>query len=698
MDILKTPQIAVSILLLFCTVMNIRAEKATGPGFDDALAEIVTTFEAKPGQEAVRHWTPSSAGSVRLVGSLQKLSLNTDAVFHVLVDGKTIWNQTLDATDVLRHGFDVAAYELTAESKVDFRVVAGAKPVRVSMAFQVIPEPFLSCWTPDRPTGYPMWSEDQKQLLRKQGQDILQTIREASKTKRGRVVIPSGDYLFHARWSQASTLSNLADLEIVAEGVTFWFEPPMIHALLFDNCRNVSMRGLTIDFTIPCWFQARVTEVNRTAKTLRATVMPGYESRNADGKAETEGRRAFIFYDAEGRFINHRHSPGAWQLCDDGKSVLCEKIERSGLPDTLKAGDYVVGTLRTGAALRSTNCDGLRFEDVNVWSSPGMAVYEGGGAGGHVYRRVRATRRPFTNRLQAFGADIFHLAGADRGPTLARCELAYGADDNLNIHGSFGRVVQRLDDRRYYLQGPCEVGDTIEFRDEKSVAFLGVAKVMSVTKAADVPSVAISDTHKATGENLVELDKTLELPPLSLVVLDGKRSAAGFVLRNCWLHDNFQRTLINGSPRGLIENNTLQNVGHGLSVQFETWGPWMEGPFARDLVIRNNRFLNSPPDGASISVSMHPPGGGSDGRRFTACPVTNMTITGNTFGRTSAAPLNIHNVDGLKIHGNSIDYPANASIPKGLGNTSDVNWLYLQDCKAVSLQENQTPNTPENPN
>ena len=54
-------------------------------------------------------------------------------------------------------------------------------------------------------------------------------------------------------------------------------------------------------------------------------------------------------------------------------------------------------------------------------------------------------------------------------------------------------------------------------------------------------------------------------------------------------------------------------------------------------------------------------------------------------------PLTIHNVEGLKIEGNHIDYPATAPTPAGLGNTSAVNWLYLQDCKDVSIQHNQTP-------
>ena len=671
------------------SLMLCAAEKASG--FDDALATIDATLEAQAGCSVLRTWTPTQNGSVRFVGSVQKLTENAEAILEVRVDGKSCWTRKLEDADSLCHGVDIAVLDVEVQSKVEICVAAKTMAVQVRTVFQIIPEPYLSRWRAEGPTGYPAWSEEEMILLRKQGQDVLHAIREASKEKRGKIVLPPGDYLFHAKWSQASTLTRLENLEIMAAGVTFWFEPPLVHGLLFDHCRNVSVRGLTIDFTIPCWFQARVTEVDRKAKTLRATLMKGYEPRDANGAAENKGLRALMFYDTAGRFINHQHSPGTWEASEDGASVLVSKIERAGIPAALQQGDYVVGTLRTGAALRSSACANMRFEALNLWSSPGMAVFEGEGEGGHVYHRVRATRRPGSNRLHAFGADIFHLAGTDRGPTLDRCELAYGADDNLNIHGSFGRVVKREGDRQYYLQGPYAVGDAIEFRHQNSMALLGCATVTSVTSTPNGPSRDISDKYKAKGEALVEFDKTLDLPPLSLVVLDGKRSATGFVLRNCWLHDNFQRTLINGSPNGCIENNTLQNVGHGLVVQFETWGPWMEGPFARNLVVRNNRFIDSPPEGGVITVSMHPPGGGSNARRFEAKPVTNMVIESNYFGRTAATPLSIHNVDGLTIRNNAIDYPTEAPLPKGLHNTSKANWLYLQDCDSVFLLNNQTP-------
>ncbi len=668
-----------------------------------------TTFEGSPGLIPVRRWTPRAKGSVRLVGYVQKPSGETEAEFHVLANGSEIWSRHLAREDSIRHAFDILALDLSDTSTVDFLMVAGpdSPRVQVNAMFQIVPEPHASRWRADLPTGFPEITEAERQTQREKGQEVLQRIREASESGRGRVVIPPGDYRFHANWSRESTLSNLADLEIDARGTTFWFEPPHVHALLFENCHNVTLRGLEIDFTSPIWFQARVTDIDRPNETVRAVLIEGYAPRDANGKEENSGERTFVFYDADGHFINHRHSPGKWRLSEDGRGVLCEEIRRHGIPDVLRIGDYLVATIRTGAALRSVNCSGMHFEDVNIWSSPGMAVYESGGEGGNIYRRVRATRHPYTNRLHAFGADAFHMAATDRGPVLDRCESAYSADDNINIHGRFGRIVHRADDRCYHMEGAYEVGDTLEFRDQTSVELLGTAKVVSVEKTPDGPSLAINEKYRAKGEFLVELAQPLVLPELCLVVMDGKRSASGFVIRNCWFHSNFQRTLINGAPGGLIENTTLQNVGMGICIQFETWGPWMEGPFARDLVIRNNRFLNSPPDGPVVSVSMHPPGGGTNTRPREARPVTNLTISGNYLARTAGMPFDVHNVDGLKIHGNSVDrLPSAPATPSDLlerhllrrdggrsANPEDLNWLYLQDCSNVSIRQNHTPGT-----
>ena len=645
-------------------------------GTEAMPAISASSFVASSGLAALRRWTPEAEGGVRIVGSLQKPDATADAELRVLVDGKMVWKRQLAASDTLRYGFDIAVPGLTPKTPVDFVVLTQSAKAELLAAFEIIPEPFLSTWSPTLSDGYPTWPEAERKVLRERGQAVLEQIRQASACGAGQVRIAPGEYLFHANYSGASTLKGLANLEIIAEGVTFWFEPRMVHGLLFEHCRDVTVRGLTIDFTIPAFTQARITHIDRKIKSIRADLMRGYEPRDEYGKLETAGERKLIFYDANGDFINHRHTRSDWTL--SGNTMVYAKARVNPIPSALKVGDYVVSPIQTGAALRSKECARMRYEAVNIWSSPGMAVYEGQGEGGHVYQRLRATRRPHTNRLQAFGADVFHLSAADRGPTLDRCESAYGADDNLNIHGRFGRVIERVDATHYYLDGIYETGDTLEFRDYSTVDPLGIAKAVSVKKVADGPQLAINEKYSAKGEYLIELDKPLDLASLSFVVFDGKRSADGFVVRNCWFHDNFQRTLINGAPNGLIENTTFQNVGHGIDIQFETWGPWMEGPFARNMVVRNNRFLNASPSASMLTVSMHPVGGGTPSRRLDAKPVTNLRIEGNLIDGASGVPLNIHNVDGLLLEGNHIE---------GLSVSAQSDGFKLQDCANVTRDE-----------
>ena len=640
---------------------------------------LVHDFDAAEGSPDIRPWTPGTNGSVRLVGTLWKPSPGAAGDFRILVDGSEIWSRSFSEEDTIPHAVDISVLDLATNSVVEFIASAssGAAPVQMTAELEVLPEPYLSGWSAELPSGYPQWSPVEAQAQRDAGQVVLQQIRDASAAGDAQVVIAPGDYLFHANYSWQSTLNNLSNLEIIADGVTFWFEPPMVHGLLFNNCSDVTVRGLTIDFTIPCWSQALITGIDRQSNTVSATLMTGYEPRDQYGVAETSGEyRKMIFYNPDGGFINHQHTRGDWQLTGGGTSLTYTDISVSGIPDALEVGDYVVSPIQTGAALRSEYCARMRYEDVNIWSSPGQAVREWYGEGGHVYQRVRATRRPHTNRLQAFGADVFHLSSADLGPTLIGCESAYGGDDNINIHGRFGWIIEPgATANLYYMAGTYVAGDTIEFRDSNSVELLGTAQVLS----------AVPNTTTNEADFLVELDQSLSLPVGSMVVMDGWSSARDFVIRDCWFHDNYQRTLINGTPGGLIENTTLQNVGEGIRIQFETWGPWYEGPFARNLTVRNNRFLNVDPEGFTISVSMHPAGDGSDVRRFDARPFTNLTFTGNYFSQTaSGAPVSIHNVDGLSIEGNIVERAPYSS----------PDWLTLQDCLNVVVAANQVSAPP----
>lgn len=584
-------------------------------------------------------------------------------------------------------------------------------------------ERLITPWSVDLPNGYPELSPDEARMRREKGERALQEIRQAFDSGIDRITLEPGEYLFSGELGRHPILDGLRNLEIVANGVTFWFEPPMVHGLFFRSCENVTVHGLTLDFSVPCWYQAQVVSIDKPDKAVFAELVPGYAPVNFKGEPESSGERAIMFYRKDGEFINHRHTPSRWKLLEDGKTLHC-LLDRFGIPDDLEAGDYLVGSLRMGMALGSVGCANMKFEGVNIFSSPGCALWEGGSfsglpehlsdykpecgnefpeistTGANLYDKVRATRKPGTNRLHAFGADIFHMAGSDRGPVIDACELAYGSDDTLNIHGNFGRVIHKTNKTHVHLQGEYVAGDMLEFWEGSSLELLGEARVVHVEKVADGPSERINDSYSATTDYLVELDREIDLCPLALVVMDGKQGNEGFVVRNCWFHDDFQRTLINGSPGGLIENNIFENLGYGICVQFETWGPWMEGPFARDLVIRCNQFIRCAPEENVIAVQMFP---ASTDTLWEATPVKNLTVERNCIDAFSGFPLKISNVEDLIIRRNLIHANAHRisatrpdwqelrdpSCAWSNGSVSPArSWIDLENCRSVSVYGN----------
>ena len=115
--------------------------------------------------------------------------------------------------------------------------------------------------------------------------------------------------------------------------------------------------------------------------------------------------------------------------------------------------------------------------------------------------------------------------------------------------------------------------------------------------------------------------------------------------------------LVKGSD-ALIENNTFYNT-HMTSILAGPEFYWGEGPTVRNLVIRNNRFMNI--DGSSINLGCHHSDESFDNR--------NILIEGNTFegygnlggislaGKQGTAVL-IRNADGVIVRNNTFGPPS----------------------------------------
>ncbi len=619
---------------------------------------------------AMRRWKSTVNSSVRIVGWLQKSRGDkSEVVFKIYRDHQLVWSKQCSADDFIPHAFDVAVYDLTVGAKLDFIAYSpkSSKLTTVNWKMQIVTEA-CTAWNPGYPVG-PQFTDAEKQQQRTDGKRLLQQIKEASDRQLQKFRIPPGNYRFRAGWDpDCPIIEGIHDLNIEAEGVTFWMEPPLIWGLLVRKCRNVVFHGLTIDFDPLPFFQAKVVSVDAVHNKVTAEMMPGYEALNADGVVENAGQRVMLFFKPDGLFINNYLLGKSWRRID--RNLI--EIETEA-PDVVP-GCYVAAPLRTGAALRSIECEHIEYVDCNVYASGGMMVMEGGGRGGNVYRRLHGIRRPKTNRLHAFGADGFHMTATEKGPLIDRCEVAHLADDHINLHGFFG-IVSGSSDGRYYFAGsysPFRVNTKVDFWDWKSIEHIGSATISSAkrvtdTKIAEQILANLDQMSHAHSNELWEiiLDQALNLPVGTLIDTH-TLNCEGYVVRNCWFHDCFNRPfLLNGASGGRVENNTFSNVMHGIEIHYETWGPMTEGQFPNNNTFENNRMIGCSLGKASSDayfqgavMSVMVPSGGNYLRR--SMPIHNMSFKSNYIEQPGGVPFYATNIDGLVIENNIIDRPFNA--------------------------------------
>ncbi|MDR1280215.1 MAG: right-handed parallel beta-helix repeat-containing protein [Opitutaceae bacterium] len=234
------------------------------------------------------------------------------------------------------------------------------------------------------------------------------------------------------------------------------------------------------------------------------------------------------------------------------------------------------------------------LSDITIHGTRGHGIV--GAEGSHHYRirRVRMLRAPG----RAFGfssaADGIHIGGSSGWLKIEDCELAQNGDDCVNVHDNFPAGVKRSPDGRpdilVHETAPqwryrFEPGDLVELRnaDLSPAGFL--SRVVNV------------DYKKGGGFSLTLADPLPSGPGSGPVRGDGgfalfnRRFDSGhYRIRNNVFRDNRGRGLLIRTHSGVIEKNRFVRTFYpGLHVS-AGYGRYGEGYGPENIVIRDNRF------------------------------------------------------------------------------------------------------------
>ena len=266
-------------------------------------------------------------------------------------------------------------------------------------------------------------------------------------------------------------------------------------------------------------------------------------------------------------------------------------------------------------------------------------------------------------------ADATHFSGC-KGKITSINGLYEGMmDDAINIHGTYLKVMKRVDDHTLqaaYMHGQAYgfewgfVGDSVQFINSNVMEVFDAKNRIAGIKAIDKPT--------AHGAKLFEISFEQEVPAgideNGTYGIENLEWTPEVYFANNTIRNNRARGTLFSTPRKtVIENNVYDHTSGTAILLCGDCNGWFETGACHDVTIRNNQFINALTcmfqfTNAVISIYPEIPNLDDQQKYFHS----NITIENNEFDTFDQPIVYAKSVDGLTFRYNTIrqnnDYPA----------------------------------------
>ncbi len=395
-------------------------------------------------------------------------------------------------------------------------------------------------------------------------------------------------------------LKNKKNITIDGNGATIMIHGKMT-PFLFDNCENITVKNLSVDYYCPTMSEFTVLENKNGLLKIKINDDCLYEIKKKNLIFHGEKGENGKYYWKHGYIANKRHYKlldpvtNLWRdfsrndmefasIKDLGNNVLeCElKNKTVYLPENSIIQTRSIVRDQTGALFN--RCKNLYFENLRIKFMHGLGMVS------QFCENVTYKNcdfNPAENRTAASTADFFQFSGC-KGDLLLDGIKASGAhDDYVNVHGTHLRVIRKnkrkntitvrfMHHESWGFQA-FEKGDELEFIRWDTLIPYDKAKVISYKR--------LNDT-----DIRLYLDRPV---PDSLIlgkdVVENATWTPNLMVRNC----NFGLTCGRGilaTTRGkvVIENNVFKDLwGPALLIE-DDCNFWFESGYTTEIIFRNN--------------------------------------------------------------------------------------------------------------
>lgn len=522
----------------------------------------------------------------------------------------------------------------------------------------------------------------EKVVLAERSEDLRALIAAELATGNKRIVIPPGRYRVQAERGSHLIFSNLSDVEIIAENVELVCTST-VRAVKFEDCSNVSLRGLTVDYDPLPFTQGKITAIAPDKRWIDFEVAEGYPENALREPVQIYKPATHTLRRGDARW-NEEIKPLGNRRYRVSKAL---GYRLNPADDTEQIGDILVAKNAYGKpgsphAVELENCKGMRLEDITVHASPSFGFLERNCDGSTYLRCIVDRRRPEDDpvkralpRMRSLNADAFHSKDAAKGPAILSCTARFMGDDAVNINGRYHYVLgsSGREVRIAILDQPntIQAGDPVEFlpysgpRPPDAVVVRTRPDPTPITgeEKAFIRKLGLDErirTGMLEGEAqlyTLTLDREVALAPGSALCCP-LRLGNGFAVKDCDFGDNRSRAILIKASKGEVSGNRITNSRMAaVLISPEFW--WMEGGISSDVVVRENTIKGC----LQTPIRILAPGGNR--RPLPAGAHRNISILNNRIEDSAWPLIHVTSTSGLTIEGNVLPAapPANHAAP-----------------------------------
>lgn len=488
--------------------------------------------------------------------------------------------------------------------------------------------------------------------------------------------------------STAFPLRDFENLSIDGQGSTFIFHGIMIPFLL-DESKNVSISNISIDWETPFHSEGIIVandEKNRTFDIQFSEdypyeirnnqlwfVKPYYEHNLGQTILYDPSREAITFdtesytnlssvknikvkrnidqvkykYEVDKRALEFKQlgkedklvckeiEPGIVRIYNHSK-----KLPQVGMVLTAKGSQ---GLNRVAPAFRLTHVYGFNGTNINIHHAGGMGIIAENSAD-IILDNFNIT--PSHGRMVSTTADATHFVGCRGKVVLKNCTFRNQLDDASNIHGTYQKIVDILDDHRMGVRmgHDQQKGFTIGIANDS----IGLVRLSDSFYPYD--ALTIKDIQYLNGRyQIITFNEKIPSSVKAGDLIENLTAYPEAYIINCDISRNRARGLLLSTPKKtVVENCFFHTEMEAILVPVES-GHWYESGNAANVFIKNNTFQDCQHSGFNRGVIRFDTDDDNENIAF-----RNIEISGNTFNQFDNLILQISNVDGIKFTNNTI--------------------------------------------